>query len=319
MPKEKFIPLYKRYLKISFYFIFILAIFFFSFNNNSYSTSININPKQNNNISAIPNVFNETTSISTLNNTSISLNNVSIKENEKYQITDFINNSSNIPQEITYTYAEEEMNNYQKAGNYKITILFKDQHNNTLTKDTNLTINAVIKESSSNRSTKNNKTTTNTSKPTTSSPKSSTLDKILNDNKKLGGVGRVYFSSGFTIALYRPTTTAEAQRYVDNKDSGSYYQYENIKIIADHAYQGFTIIKKQNIGDIVYIKRKDDNGNIVVDQYVVIEKTNGYNTGYHLLTVDGRDVGYGQSDEIALYTCNTSDGYSVSIVIIKKI
>ena len=260
----------------------------------------------------LPNVFTETLESTNFYKLPISLKDLVIKENEQYQINDFINNMNILPQDISYYYTLPEMNYYKLPGTYKIQITFKDKRNNVINKETNLVIEKeeVIEK----------KDNTKEEKKEVVVKKEPTLtieERILNDSKKIEGYGRIYFNNLYSIALYEPRTTEEAQYYVDNKDSGSIIKYSNISFVADHANQGFDIIKKQNIGSYVYIKKVDYMGNIVIDKYVVREKMNGYNTRRQLLTNEGIDV-RNTNYPLALYTCNTADGYHVTILLLDK-
>lgn len=259
---------------------------------------------------------NETTENDNKNETfelNVELKDITIKENEKYNINDFIKEEDkSLLENITYLYKDNSMNNIKTKGKYEITLIFRDTNNNEIEKNATLTIEQKIEQTI-----KSNTTSTTTKKTTNISPKKTTEEKILEEDKKLGTFGRIYFSSLYSVALYRPTTSEQAQAYVDNKDSAAYYKYGNIMIVADHAYQGFTIIKSLKAGDYVYIKKRTGTG-FGLEKYIVREKTNGKNTGYNLITDDGRDIGTDVNNSLALYTCNTADGLHVTIVLLDK-
>lgn len=318
MNKDKYI-IYKIILIISSFIILIISLLLIPHSNQNENITI-IDIKNSHVISKIPNIFDETTNCIKVYNTKIDLQNLIIKENETYQITDFIENINDLPKEINYYYKNEEMNNYKLPGTYKINIIFKDKINNSLEKEISLQIEEEPKKQEEiNISNNNPSPEKEESKEKTTINNLSFEEQILNDNKKLGDSGRIYFSSFYSVALYTPTTTEEAQKYVDNLDSGSMFQYGNVDLIADHAYQGFDIIKKQNVGNYIYIKRKDSKGNITLNKYIVNLKTTGYNTKYQIITKDGFDVAKDNENDIAVYTCNTSDGKNITILLLKQI
>lgn len=235
----------------------------------------------------------------------LELQNITIKENEKYTINDFILlKDLNTLENINYYYQDEKMNTYSTPGQYTIIIIFKDSYEREIIKETTLTIEKKVQQVITKK---------------TDNKKVSIEKQILNDNKKIGTHGRIYFSSLYSIALYQPTTSEEAQKMVDNKDSGAYYRYGNIMIVADHAYQGFSIIKSQKVGNYVYIKKKDQDGKIILEKYIIKEKTTGINTGPNLITDDKRDIGKDVNYDLALYTCNSKDGYRITIVLLDKV
>ena len=348
MKKETFMPLFKTSLLLFFTAISFITICYITTNNQNEKSYI-VNEVKNSNLISdnISNIFTETNDSTKLYQTDIFLTNLTIKEKANYKITDFIQNVNKLPVEITYEYTLPEMKNYYLPGTYQIKITFKDQINNTLEKETNLTIikeqkvndskstNSSKATTNSSKSNKVNNKSTNSSKATTNSSKSNKVNnkstntnnsttnnsntsietRILNDSKKLGSSGRIFFESLYSVALYQPTTSEEAQKYVDNKDSGAIIKYSNISLVADHASQGFDIIKRQKIGNYIYIK----NSNKTIDKYVIKEKTTGYNTGDKLLTKDGRNVLYDTDYSLALYTCNSSNGYHVTILLLNKV
>lgn len=309
MNNENFKSAFKKCLLIIDCSILIIALFFITYTGREENNYVVNESKTNNNaISTIPNVFDETAESTSFYQIPINLQELTIKENEEYKINDFIIDYSSLPKDLNYNYTLPEMNNYKLPGTYKIKIAFYDDINR-VEKETNLTILKVEVPKVT--------VTPKEKKVKVEEKKLSVEERILKDNKKIGDSGRLYFDSLYSIALYQPFTTEEAQRYVDNEDSGSIIKYPNIDFIADHANQGFDIIKKQNIGSYVYIKKVDYMGNIVIDKYVVREKMNGYNTRRQLLTNEGIDV-RNTNYPLALYTCNTADGYHVTILLLDK-
>ncbi len=252
------------------------------------------------------------------------LQNVTIKEEEKYEIQDFLPNAKDESlDDINYYYYEKEMSNYKEKGNYDIIIIFEDVNKKTIEKKSTLTIEKKEPIKTTKASDKKTSSTTkkinvkqvNTKKPT----QKEIENKILTSNKKLGDSGRLYFSSLYSIALYSPDTSEEAQEFVDNQDSGAYYPHGSIMIIADHAHQGFSIIKSRKVGSYVYIKKVDENNQKILEKYIIREKTNGTNTGAYLITNDGRKLATDVNYDLALYTCNSADGKNITILLLDKV
>ena len=250
------------------------------------------------------------------------LQNVTIKEEEKYEIQDFLPNAKDESlDDINYYYYEKEMSNYKEKGNYDIIIIFEDVNKKTIEKKSTLTIEKKEPIKTTKASDKKTSSTTkkinvkqvNTKKPT----QKEIENKILTSNKKLGDSGRLYFSSLYSIALYSPDTSEEAQEFVDNQDSGAYYPHGSIMIIADH--QGFSIIKSRKVGSYVYIKKVDENNQKILEKYIIREKTNGTNTGAYLITNDGRKLATDVNYDLALYTCNSADGKNITILLLDKV
>lgn len=252
------------------------------------------------------------------------LQNVTIEEKEKYEIQDFLPNAKDESlDDINYYYYEKEMSNYKEKGKYDIIIIFEDINKKTIEKKSTLTIEKKEPIKTTKASDKKASSTTkkitvkqvNTKKPT----QKEIENKILTSNKKLGDSGRLYFSSLYSIALYSPDTSEEAQEFVDNQDSGAYYPHGSIMIIADHAHQGFSIIKSQKVGNYVYIKKVDENNQKILEKYIIREKTNGTNTGAYLITNDGRKLATDVNYDLALYTCNSNDGKNITILLLDKV
>lgn len=253
------------------------------------------------------------------------LQDITIKEHEKYSINSFIKTEDKeLLNDINYSFKEEKMDTYSTIGTHEIIIVFKDSYGQEIEKSASLVITpkAEVKTQTNNKitstSTNTTKSTTKT-KNTTNEPKKDIETLIKEENKKLGTYGRIYFSSLYSVALYRPTTSEQAQKMVDDKDSAAYYRYGKIMIIADHAHQGFTIIKSQKAGDYVYIKSLNEKNEYQISKYIIREVTTGKNTGVALTTDDGRDIGTDVNNDLALYTCNTSDGLKVTIVLLDKV
>ena len=239
------------------------------------------------------------------------LQSLSIIEGETYEISDFIKEMDKTSLEyIDYHYKDESMENYKESGEYEIIIVFQNTFRSKLEKKTTLKIEK-----------KQNTNVVSSANQLQQSQPARNMDiesQILSSNQYLGSRGRLYFSSMYSVALHEPTTSDEAQRIVNNVDSASYIPYGNVMIIADHSYQGFDIIKTQNAGNFIYIK-KEANGTYYLEKYVVRERTNGKNVGYDLITNDNRSISYDVNCPLVLYTCNTADGYEVTILLLDRV
>lgn len=256
------------------------------------------------------------------------LQSVTVKEDESYQMSNFIPEGNIIPlTNIDYAYKEESMGTYKDAGKYEIVIIFKNSYGNKIEKNTSLIIekktSEITQQNKENNKTKSNDiskktTSTNQITKTNNIKKDDIESQILASDQKIGTHGRLYFSSLYSVALYRPNSNKDPQSIVDNKDSAAYFKYGKVMIIADHASQGFEIIKKQNVGDFVYIKKESADNNYILEKYIVREKTIGINTGTNLVTNDNRNVATDINYSLVLYTCNTND-YEVTILFLDKV
>lgn len=97
----------------------------------------------------------------------------------------------------------------------------------------------------------------------------------------------VYTSSGLSL-----------QEIVNNEDSAAFYRNKGKLVIADHNYQGFSILAYLTEGDTAYIEFED--GSII--RYTLIKVAKGYNTGPDLVDSEGNSFFYMGSD-IIMYTC----------------
>lgn len=71
-----------------------------------------------------------------------------------------------------------------------------------------------------------------------------------------GTAGRLYFPNGYSVGLnYADAYNLEEQQYQTDKWDSACYSVsdEGVILIADHAYQGFSIIRKCDIGDLCKI------------------------------------------------------------------
>ncbi len=149
----------------------------------------------------------------------------------------------------------------------------------------------------------------------------STTDEYVQENNTInetysenyGTYGRLYIS-WFDVALYDFNVYTESssslQELVDNYDSAAYYANKGRLVIADHNYQGFSILTSLTEGDTSYIKFAD--GRTI--GYRLIKKAKGYNTGPDLVDTEGNSF-YDMDSSLIMYTCY-DDGIMVTLWVI---
>lgn len=146
---------------------------------------------------------------------------------------------------------------------------------------------------------------------------STNADYVQEDNtvtesytENFGTYGRLYIS-WFSVALYdynvNTYSSTSLQTLVDNYDSAAYYANKGRLVIADHNYQGLSILSSLSEGTTSYIKFAD--GSSV--QYRLIKKAKGYNTGPDLVDTEGNSF-YDMDSSLIMYTCY-EDGIIVTL------
>ena len=121
-----------------------------------------------------------------------------------------------------------------------------------------------------------------------------------------GNVGRLFIpSAGVNVALnYVDDDTGDeaAQAICDAEDSAAYMVFSNSDEvwIGDHNFQGFDAIKSVVPGMEAYIKNTDGT----ITTYICTETDQATNTGYDLVTADGRSASNINAGGIIMYTCN---------------
>ena len=125
-----------------------------------------------------------------------------------------------------------------------------------------------------------------------------------------GTYGRLYVG-GHSVALYDYNVNTHSgsslQEIVNNDDSAAYYRNKGRLVIADHNYQGFSILGYLSEGDTAYIKFAD--GSTI--GYRLIKKSKGYNTGPDLVDTEGNSF-FNMYSDIIMYTCY-DDGIMVTL------
>ena len=116
-----------------------------------------------------------------------------------------------------------------------------------------------------------------------------------------GTFGRLYLP-GYSVALYdynvNTYSSYSLQDIVNDYDSAAFYLNKGKLVIADHNYQGFSILTSLTEGTTSYIQFED--GSTI--GYRLIKKSEGYNTGPDLVDTEGNSFFYMESD-IIMYTC----------------
>ena len=174
---------------------------------------------------------------------------------------------------------------------------------------TNVKTYIIEKDPIESQKNKENNETLEVEVDTFSIPRTSTTDESIVDNSTrkvtdntiYGTFGRLYVSS-YNVALYDYNVNIESdstlQAIVDNQDSAAYYLNNNKLIIADHNYQGFSILLNLKEGDTSYIKFDDES----IIKYRLIKKSKGVNTGPDLIDDDGISF-FDMDSDIIMYTC----------------
>lgn len=122
----------------------------------------------------------------------------------------------------------------------------------------------------------------------------------------LGNMGRLFIPSvGVNVGLnYVDDNTGDeaAQAICDAEDSAAYMVFSDSDEvwIGDHNFQGFDAIKSVVPGTEAFIKNTDGT----VSTYVCTEIDQATNTGYDIVTADGRSASNINAGGIVMYTCN---------------
>ena len=129
-------------------------------------------------------------------------------------------------------------------------------------------------------------------------------------SENFGTYGRLYVS-WFDVALYdynvNTSSSSSLQTLVDNYDSAAYYANKGRLVIADHNYQGLSVLSSLSEGTTSYIKFADGSS----IQYTLVKKAKGYNTGPDLVDTEGNSF-YDMDSTLIMYTCY-EDGIIVTL------
>lgn len=137
-------------------------------------------------------------------------------------------------------------------------------------------------------------------------------DEPIERPEPLGTRGRLYFENGWSVALNYADSynTDEMQEMADAYDSACYMEDSGKVMIADHASQGFEIIKKYAVGSNATIV--DENGKERKIMCTAIYPDAYWEDGYTHLP-DGRGIWGSTDGKIGMQTSNNEEGTSVTI------
>ena len=168
-----------------------------------------------------------------------------------------------------------------------------------LKQETEKEIQKVLEEEKKKQEEIDNSTTIETSTTDEYVEEVNTVNVAYNEN--YGTYGRLYIS-WYDVALYDynvyTKSSSSLQELVDNYDSAAYYINRGRLVIADHDYQGFSILTSLSEGSTSYIKFAD--GRII--GYRLIKKEKGYNTGPDLVDTAGNSF-FNMDSNLIMYTC----------------
>lgn len=140
---------------------------------------------------------------------------------------------------------------------------------------------------------------------------------------KFGDAGRLVIEDvGITVALY--TAYGEDLDYdqpiIDREDSAAWYDFssfgDEINGIVDHGDQAFS--------NLYYVSPKRSVARILhsdgTEEHYICTRVdpNSTNTGYSILDSNGSNVEGLDSDEIYMYTCNSSDPHDITLTFWKR-
>lgn len=132
-----------------------------------------------------------------------------------------------------------------------------------------------------------------------------------------GDAGFLYIPNlSFSVPLYEPKKGVKSQDIVDRDNSAIIKRRFNgghCDYIADHAKQGFNVIKRCQIDMLAVVETET-----ATHTYKCVAIMPGTNTGYTLITCTGQKLTAVRWADLCLYTCNDSTGKSITMVFFKK-
>ena len=159
------------------------------------------------------------------------------------------------------------------------------------------------------------KATTNTNTTTTTTTKVTTINVTTPTNTttttttKEGTAGLLTIPSvGVSVPLYSTTNCKDYQKVVDAENSALYTTFMGKKMIADHAHQGFSKMKNSKVGTVAYIQK----GNTKQTLVCTAKYTNGVNKGNGIM-IGNTYADQMKDGDLFMYTCNDSEGISVTV------
>jgi len=181
----------------------------------------------------------------------LKLKNITIDENKKYKVNDFVEScEDNSEEDCSFSYAEEKMSQYTKAGTYDITVIAKDQSNN----ETKETVKLTIKKKATTGTTNNSQNNTNNNSTNGNNNNSNNTSNNTNTNKNETKYPIVETSTKYGTKITKTTY-----------ESGNVKYDYNFK-----SFNGTTANMKSEASSLV-----SKNNNIYQE---VLKFTNGYRT-----------------------------------------
>lgn len=124
---------------------------------------------------------------------------------------------------------------------------------------------------------------------------------IETNNYTNESTGRLYIG-GYSVAIYdfnvNTSSSTPLQTIVNNADSAAYYRNRGKLVIADHYYQGFSILVGLSEGATAQIRF--ENGTTTT--YRLVTKSRGVNAGTDLVDTEGNSF-FRMNSDIIMYTC----------------
>lgn len=136
---------------------------------------------------------------------------------------------------------------------------------------------------------------------------------IRRKTDSLGTAGRLYIPNiNINVGLYNANINSDsnynAQDIVNNDDSAAYSYFSTKLIIADHDYQGFERLTNLTWQDNAYIKKSNNQ----VEEYQMINKFVGYNTGSDLIDLNKNSV-KNMDGTLIIYTCYGNNNVMITL------
>ena len=119
----------------------------------------------------------------------------------------------------------------------------------------------------------------------------------------------------FTVPLYDGKASKNAQIIVDRENSATIkrrFRGGHCDYIADHAAQGFDIIKDCKLNAIAVVQTPTSSRIYQCNAIMY-----GRNTGKNLITCTGQALTNVKWADMCLYTCNDTKGVSITMVFFK--
>lgn len=120
-----------------------------------------------------------------------------------------------------------------------------------------------------------------------------------------------------TVPLYEGDVydnPVETQAIVDAENSAAMFDFEGVKVIAEHVDQTFGNLSKIKVGDTAFVKQQDGSE----EEFVCTGNFLGKNVGSALTDVNGASVSKMIKDGVIMYTC-TDNWEDVTVTIWERV